>query len=91
MLRMQYTKFRIKITFQKHSILFLKWPFITPAPLTPAFINATRKNNADLGPGVIRAHKVTYRWELVQAAMCRGHREVLVGTLLYDILAPAQV
>ena len=25
---------------------------ITAAPLTPAFINATRKNNADLGPAL---------------------------------------
>ena len=23
---------------------------LTPTPLTPAFINTTRKNNADLGP-----------------------------------------
>ena len=28
----------------------LKTALITLAPLTPAFINATRKNNADLGP-----------------------------------------
>ena len=25
---------------------------LTPAPLTPALINATRKNNADLGPAL---------------------------------------
>ena len=45
------TKFRKKITFQKHEGLF-KMALITPAPLTPAFINATRKNNADLGPAL---------------------------------------
>ena len=33
--RMKYTKFRKKITFQKHVIPFLKWPL-----LTPTFINA---------------------------------------------------
>ena len=48
MLRMQYTKFRKKITFQE-VFAFLKWPLITPAPLTPAFINPTGKNNAYLG------------------------------------------
>ena len=52
MVRMQYTKFRKKKTFQKHGIPFFKMALITPAPLTPAFINATRKNNADLGPAL---------------------------------------
>ena len=33
---------------KKDGISFLKWGTITPAPLTPAFINATGKNNADL-------------------------------------------
>ena len=28
---------------------------ITPAPVTPAFINATPKYNADLGPDFINA------------------------------------
>ena len=28
------------------------WVLITPAPLTPALINATRKYNADLGPAL---------------------------------------
>ena len=46
---MQYAKFRKKITFQKHDILY---SLITPGPLAPAFINATRKNNADLGPAL---------------------------------------
>ena len=31
--------------------------FITPAPLTPAFINAIRKNNADFRAGIKRADK----------------------------------
>ena len=51
MLRMQYTKFQKKKTLQKHGTLF--WmALIMPAFLTSAFINATRKNNADLGPAL---------------------------------------
>ena len=50
MLRIQYVKFRKKITFQKQQKHLFKTVLITPAPLTPAFINATHKNNADIGP-----------------------------------------
>ena len=50
MQRMQYTKFRKKDNFSKTRYSLSKTVLITPAPLTPAFINATRKNNADLGP-----------------------------------------
>ena len=35
--------------FSKTCYSLFKMAIITPAPLTPAFINATRKNNADLG------------------------------------------
>ena len=39
-----------KISKKKTWYFLLEMALITPAPLTPAFINTTRKNNADLGP-----------------------------------------
>ena len=50
MLRMQYPKFRKKIYLFKTWYPLFKMTLITLAPLTPAFIKDTRKNNADLGP-----------------------------------------
>ena len=52
MLRMQYTKFRKRINISKTWYCLFEMALITPAPLTPAFINATRKNNTDLGPAL---------------------------------------
>ena len=39
-----------KYNFSKTWYSLFKMALITPAPLMPAFINATGKNNADLGP-----------------------------------------
>ena len=50
MLRMQYSKRKDNFSKTWHSLS--KTTLITPAPLTLAFINATRKNNADLGPAL---------------------------------------
>ena len=41
-----------KIDFSKTWNSLYKMALIMPAPLTPAFINATRKNNTDLVPGL---------------------------------------
>ena len=38
--------------FSKMFFSLLKAALLTPAPLTPALFNATRKNNADLGPAL---------------------------------------
>ena len=45
MLRMQYTKFRKKMIFQKTWYSLFNMALITPVPLT-------RINNADLGPAL---------------------------------------
>ena len=41
-----------KDDFSKIWYSLFKMALITPAPLTPAFINVIRKNNADLGPAL---------------------------------------
>ena len=41
-----------KDNFSKTWYSLFKMALITPAPLTPAFINATLKNNADLRPAL---------------------------------------
>ena len=38
--------------FSKTWYSLFQMALITPPPLTPAFITATRKNNADLGPAL---------------------------------------
>ena len=39
MLRMHYTKFRKKITFQKHGIPFLKWPLMALVSVNPPLLS----------------------------------------------------
>ena len=50
MLRMQYYQISKKDNFSKTWYSLFKMTLIKQVPLTLAFINATRKNNANLGP-----------------------------------------
>ena len=44
---MVYSRIRRHTTFPKCALFHLKMALLTPAPLTPALINATCKNNAE--------------------------------------------
>ena len=45
--------------FPKVFYCIFKMAHLTPAPLTPALINAAPKNNAELGPALKETHKVS--------------------------------